>query len=238
MKTFNIHGDLMDQNAEDYGEQTFSLLEEDDIKESIINIPANSSVPTTIDCKKYNCSFVLGSGALTEIPATGTIDPDSTSTGDANLINNNLTDLVYNNSSSGSANKSLPAFDLGSVQQVDIVSVWWWNNTYTSTNYKIQISNDGVNWTDKIVNLNSTGQANQKLDFTVNDTFRYFRVFNITGTNASWVVISEMKAYASESGLNIESDSSSEIVVYCNSNGKIEIENVSSTTKQVTVNYL
>ena len=239
MKIFNFIGDLLSGSPETYSQPTFTLVEDIDvIKETIITVPANQIAVTTIPCNKYRGAFVEGEEPGTEITPTGTVDPDNISTTEAQLINNNLTDLTYNNSSSGTVNKSLPGIDLGSVQLVGELSLWWWTNgTYMASNYSIQTSNDGTTWTDVFTNQDSTGLQGQRVDFVMNTSFRYARVFCVQGTNASWVVISELKAFQQGQTIKKELDNTVDTIVVCNASSFIEIQNNSSQPKTYTINH-
>ena len=128
-----------------------------------------------------------------EIIPTGTVDPDNVSSNDANLINWNLTDLCYNNISPWSANKSLPWIDLWSSVAIGIIELYRRDPAYLSNDFSIQGSNDGTTWTDVVTNQQSTSLGLQQIP--VSWTYRYWRLFNITGTNATYVVLSEMKAF-------------------------------------------
>lgn len=133
-----------------------------------------------------------------EINPIGTIDPDNTSTGDASLINNNYTDLIYNNNSQWTANKSLPAIDLWSSQNAWIIRVYWWNPvTYWVTNGQIQGSNDGTTWTPLVSNIvKTTGATWDFDDYSVSWSYRYYRLFSVAGLNATWVVIAELEVFS------------------------------------------
>ena len=128
------------------------------------------------------------------IPAVGTVDPTSVSTGDALLINGNLSDLVYNNSSIGSANKPLPGINLGQAYEISRVDVYWWNSAYRATTFRIQGSQNGVDWVDLTKDLTGVFTAAgipQTVDIT--GTYQYVRVFSVTGANSSFIVLSELQ---------------------------------------------
>ena len=240
MKIFNYIGDLLSGSPETYTQPTFNLIEDTDlVNETVITVNANQTVVTTIPCNKYRGAFIEGLEPGSEITPTGTIDPDNISTTEAQLINGNLTDLTYNNSSAGTVNKSLPAIDLGSVQAVGQLALWWWTNaTYMASNYKIQTSIDGTTWTDVYTNLDSTGLQGQRVDFAMSSSFRYARVFCVQGNNASWVVISELKAFSQGQTIKKELDNTVDTVVVCNASSVIEIQNNSSQSKTYTINHI
>ncbi len=160
----------------------------------------NTCVVTTIDHDTFLNAYaeVITVTPWAEINPTGTIDPDNTSTWDANLINNIYTDLVYNDSSQGSANKSLPAVDLGSSQSIWVIRIYWWNpNQYWVTNGQIQGSNDGTTWTPLVSNIVKTTGATWDFDnYAVSGSYRYYRFFSVAWLNATWVVISELELFA------------------------------------------
>ena len=128
-----------------------------------------------------------------EIAAVWTVDPTNVSTLDANLINGNLTDLCYNNVSTWSANKPLPWIDLGSSMAIGQIDLYRWSATYLSNDFNIQGSDDSTTWVDVATNLSSTAVWLQEIP--VSGTYRYWRLFNVSGTNPTYVVLSEMKAF-------------------------------------------
>jgi len=129
-----------------------------------------------------------------ELMPIWTIDPDWVSSNAANLINGNLTDLCYNNILTWSANRSLPAIDLWSSLAVGKIDLYRWNTTYLSNNFSIQWSNNWTTWVDVVTNQASTTIGLQSIPVT--GTYRYWRLFNVSGTNATFVVLSEMKAFS------------------------------------------
>lgn len=165
-----------------------------------LTVNDNACVVTTIDHDRFLNAYaeVITVTPWAEINPTGTIDPDNTSTGDANLINNVYTDLVYNNNSQWTANKSLPAIDLWSSQNVSIVRIYWWTPaTYWVTNGQIQGSNDGTTWTPLVSNIvKTTGATWDFDDYAVSGSYRYYRFFSVAWLNATWVVISELEVFA------------------------------------------
>ena len=165
-----------------------------DLKSTSFNIGANSTVDTKILSKDFRFVIIEVPKDLEFIPTTGSVNPDNTSTNGEALYNKNYTDLCYNNFSLGTVNKPLPAINLGATKQVDSVSIWWWNSIYTAVEYKIQGSNDAQNWTDLATNLSSSVAERQ--DIPVNAKVQYIRMFCVQGRNSTFVVVSEMEAYA------------------------------------------
>lgn len=195
MLDFNKYGDL--ESDKNYGGSIYRLLEEGDVSYDFLDLSlsANSGITTNIDSDKLSFVYSEVFSPGNEIVPTGVVDNTNVSTNEANLINGNLTDLTYNNSSAGTVNKELPGIDLGASISVGVLRVHWWNEQYTASNYSIQGSNDGNSWVDVITGLNSTGLGNDFVDIIINDTYQYWRVFVLQGNNASWSVISEMKVY-------------------------------------------
>ena len=134
------------------------------------------------------------------IPSVGVVDPDNVTSFEANLNNNNLTDLHYNNQSTGSANKALGALDLGSIQTIGAVALYWWSISYYAVNLRIQVSNTGSagSFTDVTPSVTGVWQGQSTIPQVVTFTpvnARYIRMFCVTGVNATFVVLSEMRAY-------------------------------------------
>lgn len=215
---FDEVGDPPIQSATSFtiqaGSQVDSAIPETDFRSILVEIPRDPIKETII----------------------GTIDPTNVSTGDANLFNANYTDLCYNNSSQGTTNKPLPAVDLGSSKEINVVSLWWWNATYTAINYKIQGSNNGTTWIDLATNLSSNVAGRQ--DLGVNAQVRYVRMFCVTGRNTSWVVLSEVEIYSTSSQVDqLINPNDDLVVVSVNANNRIELENKSNQTIKVIVKH-
>jgi len=180
-----------------------------------------------------------------EIIPTGVVDPTNVSTGEANLINDNLTDLVYNNSSSGTVNKELPGVDLGSNRPVGLIRLHHWTNAaYTSSNYKIQAAVNGANltltssWVDLATGLDSTGLEGQFTDINVSGNYRYIRPFCVQGNNTSWWVVSELDVFSEGVGTTERLVSEVPTLSFqVNTSGFIEITN-SGGTIPVKIYYL
>lgn len=207
----------------------------------VVTVPANTLYTTSIPygMVKNVWGDIPNTGA--EIVANGTVDPTNVSTLDANLINNNYTDLVYHNSSTGSANKELPGIDLGSSQPISQAHIYWWNNTYTASDWNLQGSNDGTTWIDISTGLDSTGvvgtSANPQI-VTVGASYQYLRVFCVTGNNVTWCVISELEAFdvgVGSTKINLLEEN--EITI--GTDGvNLTIDNTMSIDIDVEINYL
>ncbi len=144
-----------------------------------------------------------------EISASGTRDPTNCCGRDRRLIDNNYFNFVFNNRSPGSANQPLPAIDLGSPQPVDTIRINWFTRWFVSHNFRIEASNDGNNWVTVSSGLSTNttvgaGIGNYPEDFPVNGTYRFWRMFNVTGVHSWWIAISEMEAFAAASGDVVE----------------------------------
>lgn len=167
----------------------------------------------------------------------GTIDPDGNSSLWPNLINGNLGDLCYNNLSPGSANKSLPAIDLWSSLPVSKVNLYRWDAAYLSNDFRIEGSNDGTSWTTVASWLSSSGVGLQEIP--VIWTFRYWRLFNVSGVNSAFVVLTEMELFSVSPGTNKTLVSSnSDFVTVIDDGGDLEITNNQVVALDFTVNYL
>jgi len=174
------------------------LAEFDEQDVEVIEVNTNIASAGTYRILNTTIESIIGLSAVipnpwSEATPTWTIDPDGVSNLGANLINGNLTDLCYNNLSTWSVNKSLPAIDLGSSLAIDKIDLYRRSTTYLSTNFKIQGSNDWTTRTDVVTNQQSTAVWLQSIPVT--GTYRYWRLFNVTWTNATYVVLSEMKAF-------------------------------------------
>lgn len=158
-------------------------------------------------------SFSSGS----EITVNDTIDPTDCCRRDYRLHDNNVYNLVYNNYEPGSSNQPLPAIDLGEPKAVNTIRINWFNSFYTSTDFRIEGSNDGIVWNTVSSGLSTTVGVGPIFgdypeDYVVNGIYRYWRIFNLNGTDSTWIAISEMEAFSAASGDVVEqhgSDASS-----------------------------
>ncbi len=171
-----------------------------------------------------------------EAIATGTIDPGAVSSWWANLINWNLTDLCYNNLSAWSANKPLPAIDLWTSISVSRIDFYRRSTTYLSTNFKIQGSNNWTTRQDVAINLSSTAVWLQSI--AVTGTYRYWRLFNVTWTNATFVVLSEMKAFAAWVWSTTISMMNNNDITLTKNWSDVEVSNNSTQWLDFIINYL
>lgn len=236
------YNEIIDDNNNLYGnniQDTVDVLNAEfkvsNIKDFVI--PQNSDLTTNIKFSEFVSCFAEINISGGQITPTGTIDNTNVSTREANLINGNLTDLTYNNSNAGTTNKELPAIDLGSSQDISEIVLHWWNNTYTASNYKIQGSNDGNNWTDIVLNANSTGivgTSNNPQRFQTNVNYRYIRPFCVQGNNASWCVVSELQVF-SLGGVQTMNIFNVENVIVSEENGFIKFTNNSANNITIKI---
>lgn len=225
-------GNLYGSNLQDVIDVLNIEFQVSNVVEGVIQ--AGETIETSVKFNEFVSAWIDSEELGGEITPTGTFDPNNVSTNEANLINGNLTDLCYHNNSQGSTNKELPAVDLGSLKTVASISVYWWNNTYTASNYKIQGSVDGQKWTDLAINLNSTGvvgTANNPQTIPVSGDYRYLRVFSVQGNNATWTVLSEMKFYDVGGSIRRNIFNSSDIEVN-EMNGFVEL--INNSTREIS----
>ena len=173
--------------------------------ESVVDASTTVVVTNYDETVDADPSFSTGS----EITATGTIDPTGVSRREWRLIDNNYFNLVYNYYDSGSSNQELPAIDLGSAQTVDTIRINWYSCYYTSTNFRIEGSNNGSTWTTVSSGLSTTSSVGCSLgnypeDYAVSGSYRYWRIYNVTGQHPTWIALSEMEAYSAASGDVVE----------------------------------
>lgn len=141
-----------------------------------------------------------------------TEDPGNCCRNDDDLTDNNYYNLVYNDRRPGSSNQQLPAIDLGSPKSVGFIRVNWYSSLYGSQNFRIEASNSvGSGWTAVASNLSTTGAGifigDYPQDIPVSGTYRYWRLYNVTGTDFNWIALSEFEAFTSSSGDVVEQGS-------------------------------
>ncbi len=209
---------------------------EREVQQISVTIAPLSSETTTVNEEDFVSVVSEIPNEEEKLPIVGVIDPSNVSTNEANLINGNTTDLHYNNSSQGTNNKELAAIDLGSKKAVSKIVIWWWNNTYIATNFKIQgnDSNSSNGWTDVASGLSATGVGEQQI--SVSGSYRYWRLFCVTGANSSWCVVSEMEAYNKPAGNKEWYNNAGGKVSTRVENGKIVLENNTEETITATIN--
>ena len=156
-----------------------------------------SEIMTNIGFRNLQEAWIVIPDEGPEYTPTGTIDVDSVSTLDANLIDSNFNSLCYNNSMTGSTNLNFVGIDLGVNQQVSSVDFFWYLATYIG-DFKIQYSTDGVVWNDATSTIvgvwEGASSIAQKIPFpTV--TARYLRAFVLNGANPTFFILTQMKAF-------------------------------------------
>ena len=214
--------------------------------QSIESLTLTSGTTTTnVTIEQFIKATAVVPNIGSEIIPTGVVDPTNVSTGEANLINDNLTDLTYNNSNAGTVNKELPGVDLGSDQPVGIFRLHHWTNeTFTANSWGAQGAVDGADltlassWVDLATGLDSTGLAGQFTDVSISGNYRYLRPFCAQGNNASWWVVSELDVF--QAGIGTTEKLVSEIPTLSfqvNASGFIEITNTGGTVP-VKIYYL
>ncbi len=174
-------------------------------------VDAGTTTTTNNYTESSTADTAYNNGA--EISASSTYDPTNCCRRDYRLIDNNYYNLVYNNYSPGSSNQVMPAIDLGSSQTVNTIRINWYTTYYTSQNFRIEASNDGSNWTTVASGLSTntavgTSVGNYPENYPVSGTYRYWRMFNVTGTNGTWIAISEVEAFAAAAGDVVEQNGS------------------------------
>ncbi|MGB1205328.1 MAG: discoidin domain-containing protein [Chitinophagales bacterium] len=212
------------------------------LQQQILNVAAGTStVFSGIAAIGFLSAFANVPDAPTLLTPTGTVDFDNTTTQDANLINGDLTgDLIYNNSSQGTANKTLPAIDFGTPIAVGSINIHWHSTTYVCNSFDLEYSVDGTTWT-AIGTYTGVWQGNSVTPQTVsfaNIMARYVRIRCINGNHPDWFVLREMQAFSpagsfTQTWLGTISD----VSVIQDANGDIEINNQTSNALDITINY-
>jgi len=210
------------------------------IKSSNFTVNAGTTASTGVTLKSL-ISVMKEELIVNNITAVGTIDPTNVSTFDANLINGNLNDFCYNNSSAGSTDKELPAMDLGSSIEVDIISIVWFSAVYASNDFAIEASDDGTNWTTVLNNLAWGGTPNVEDRFVIpaGNSFRYWRLKCNVGLNASFMIVREMIAQESNGTRIVNLLEGDDIVLRANdADSELEIVNNSARNYNITITYI
>lgn len=174
---------------------------------STLDTSSTTVTETFTESVDTNSSFTGGG----EINSVGQIDPGNQNRRDGRIRNNKYgSDYTYNRYI-GSANHPLPAIDLGSVQSVDTIRIDWYYDQYASSNFRIEgnNSNSSSGWTTVVSGLTQTTSASSvgsnPQDIAVGGaSYRYWRMYNVTGNDPNFVAISEMEAFLNGSGDIVE----------------------------------
>ncbi len=156
------------------------------------------------------------------------------------LVDGDYSNIWYNNSHAASANLACPALDLLSPKKVDYIKINWWSDVYLSTNFQIQASNDGNTWTDIVsgqtaITSNSPTWPVQTIP--VSGTYRYWRLFNVSGTSSAYIVITEMEAFLDPGNTIdfIDDNSKTEVKGIA---GETHVKNLTANAANIIINYL
>jgi fibronectin type 3 domain-containing protein len=107
--------------------------------------------------------------------------------------------------------------DLGSIQTINMAVIYWYGDTARSYKYRLETSNDDINYTT-LVDQTSRTATGTSTD-TFNASARYVRV-TVTGTSTGWAAFYECRIYgaagspsvpSTPTGLSASSVSSSQI---------------------------
>ena len=167
-------------------------------------------------------------------------DPTNVTTVENNLANGNTTtDFVYNNSSSGTTNKELPALDLGEPKEVSLCKVYWYSDTFKANDFQIQYSDDLSTWQSvgDFEGVVTDNGVSQDLNFNPVSA-RYWRLFCLSGNNSTWVVIREMEVFPPATGTESVLLNEIEGLTLSNDAGKLSVANESNIDIQATLTLL
>jgi len=142
----------------------------------------------------FFCLFTSLAFALTELPiSSATASSTNGSYTAAKVIDKNLTTYWQ-----GASNKApyWLTLDLGKVCILNQISIWW-NKSYGSTNYNIQVSSDNKTWINRLTALSSAGGTTNpyQKNHTISGSYRYVRIY-INTAQSTYPIIYEVKLYA------------------------------------------
>jgi hypothetical protein len=124
---------------------------------------------------------------------------------DSQLIDGNFNSLCYNNTVTGTTDLNFVGVDLGSNQDVDYINIYWFSSEYTG-DFRIETSQDGVNWTDRTGVITGTWQGDNEepeiITLPESLNTRYIRPVVINGNNATYFVINELEIYKQNETIN------------------------------------
>ncbi|MBL4810568.1 MAG: discoidin domain-containing protein [Phycisphaerales bacterium] len=161
---------------------------------------------------------------------------------DQEMVDNNFSSISYNNFGAATGtNLPFYTFDFGTQKTVSRFQINWWQfNNYVPNTFRIEASNDNVNWTtieDNLTGTNIVGNV-QFVDINDNTPYQYWRMFVYDGFNqgTQFIVLTQMiPLFASTVFQSIEN--SSNIDFFFDANGKINIENLDNSDSIVTLRY-
>lgn len=211
--TIPIGDDLTSYEVEDFSSEVTDLgnpVAKVHIEPASV-VDTMTTYNTTNYTETVNADPTYTSGS--QITSVGTIDPTNTASNDWRIRDGNNFNLVYNNHEPGTSNQPMPGIDLGSSKAVDTIRINWYSSYYTASNFRIEGSNNGSSWTTVASGLSQTssvgtGIGNYPEDYSVSGTYRYWRMFVVTGTHSTWIAISEFEAFTAGSGDVVEQQGS------------------------------
>ena len=137
-------------------------------------------------------------------------DPGNVSTGEANINNGNLSDLVYNNSSTGNTSGLIFGIDLGSATAITAMRRYDYNASYYDTQWEFIGTNDSLAGKDTagrypngspldwevIFSTTQSAYASPTTPFFqtfTEKTYRYYGVRCVSSFNATYSIVSELE---------------------------------------------
>jgi hypothetical protein len=191
-----------------------------------------------------------------EISAAAILTPTQPSTGEpvignlgANINNNNLGDLCYNNFGAASG-YDLPfyTFDFGApIDTVDQLWIKWWQfNNYVPNVFRIEAANvwNPVpvpgDWTTIVGGLTGTNVLGnqQEVNITNSTPYRYWRIYIEEPFPLSqiFMVCNEME-FRSGSVTYESIEDSDSVDMYFDADGVLNVQNINTTDTTLTVRY-
>ena len=144
-------------------------------------------------------SVTLSSAIATEeiSPLTATASSTSYSCGPERTVDGNLNSSWYGG---GNASPWWILFDVGDAKQIGKIEIQWCAQSYTATDYDIQISSDGTNWVNVFTRIQGVYSSVPE-EREINKRAQYIRLY-IYAVGKRFPGISEFVAYKSVGPVN------------------------------------
>lgn len=139
-------------------------------------------------------------GSPTQLTSVAGWDPLNRSSLEANIRDNNLTNLAYNNQANGQAAGFILGLDMGTAVNANMMQMFDWTNaTYIANEWEFIGTNDSTGLTyDSLFTVTGHVQSVNPNPFERsfgNQLYRYYGVRCIVPNNNSFFVLSEIRVF-------------------------------------------
>lgn len=204
-----------------------------------ITINGNQTITTNVDQSEFIEVYQIQEVLENQIIG-GVVLPYPQSTNEQKLTDDNTTNTgpAFNNLAPGAVNNiALPTIDFGRLTEVQAFKIYWFNDLYYLNDYRIEGSNDGINW-QTIQSFNTVPTSNeQEIVLTNSVIFSFYRIFSVSAQHPTYWVINEIDFFREVLRYKIPIQSTDDISIKFDKDNKLIIENLTSITTQLEIHY-